>query len=415
MKPNCTPLFAALAFAGLSSTALAQNDDCSGAIPVSLGDTPYDTSSATTGVPTWGCSISGGSDLWYSFTPATTETFIISNCGSSFDTLLQVFDGTCGSLTNIACNDDGCGTSSIVTFAGTAGQLYYFRVGGYNAQIGAGTINIMPFAPPSNDECTGALPIGDGITNTSNLTATDGGPIWSCVVGGRDIWYTFTGSGGPVSIDTCGSSFDTALELYDGTCGALNSIACNDDSCNRQSEVTATTTAGVTYYLRVGGFEGDSGPVSITALGTGSGGTPIGLNYCTANPNSTGAPAAISAIGSDIASFNNATLTASGLPINSFGFFLTSQVQGFVANPGGSAGNLCLGGGIGRYVGNGQIKNSGQSGSFELMLDLTQTPQPNGFVTITSGQTWNFQAWFRDASGGVPTSNFTDGLSATFG
>jgi hypothetical protein len=99
---------------------------------------------------------------------------------------------------------------------------------------------------------------------------------------------------------------------------------------------------------------------------------------------------------------------------NAFGYFLTSTTQGFVANPGGSMGNLCLAGSIGRYVGPGQIQNSGAAGAISLPLDLTQTPQPTGSVAIVAGQTWNFQAWYRDAVGGSATSNFTDGLSIGF-
>ena len=85
-----------------------------------------------------------------------------------------------------------------------------------------------------------------------------------------------------------------------------------------------------------------------------------------------------------------------------------------MANPGGSDGNLCLGGSIGRYVGPGQIVNSGATGSFTLPLDLTQTPTPTGLVAIAAGETWNFQAWHRDAVGGFATSNFTDGLAVQF-
>ncbi len=137
-------------------------------------------------------------------------------------------------------------------------------------------------------------------------------------------------------------------------------------------------------------------------------------NYCMANPNSTGAPATISAIGSGRVSDNDLVLTASQLPTNSFGFFLTSRFQGFVANPSGSAGNLCLSGSIGRYVGPGQIQNSAAIGAFSLTLDLTQTPQPSGFTSVTAGQTWNYQAWFRDSVGGQPVSNFTDGVRVIF-
>lgn len=142
--------------------------------------------------------------------------------------------------------------------------------------------------------------------------------------------------------------------------------------------------------------------------------TPIGTNYCTAAANSTGASGAISALGSETAADNNVVLTSSSLPPNSFGFFLTSQTQGFTPMPGGSAGNLCLSGSIGRYVGPGQIKNSGAGGEFSLTLDLASTPQPTGLVSVQAGETWNFTTWHRDAVGGTATSNFTDGLEVQF-
>jgi hypothetical protein len=140
----------------------------------------------------------------------------------------------------------------------------------------------------------------------------------------------------------------------------------------------------------------------------------LGTNYCTAVANSTGNTADISATGSDVAANNDVTLLANELPNNAFGFFLTSQTQGFIQNPGGSMGNLCLTGSIGRYVGPGQIQNSGGTGSISLVLDLTQTPQPTGFVSVQAGQTWNFTAWHRDSVGGTATSNFSDGLSIAF-
>ena len=129
---------------------------------------------------------------------------------------------------------------------------------------------------------------------------------------------------------------------------------------------------------------------------------------------STGATGSMAASGSNIVANNDLVLEANDLPLSSFGFFLTSTVQGNVANPGGSQGNLCLGGAIGRYVGPGQIQHSGATGSISLAVDNTQVPQPTGFVTIAAGETWSFQAWHRDAVGGSATSNFTDGYEITF-
>ena len=142
---------------------------------------------------------------------------------------------------------------------------------------------------------------------------------------------------------------------------------------------------------------------------------PLGTTYCNpANNNSTGQPSEISASGSAVAADNDLTLEASNLPANVFGFFITSPTQGFVQNPGGSEGNLCIIGSIGRYVGPGQIQSSGPAGVITLALDLTMTPTPTGEVAVQAGETWNFQAWHRDAGPVGPSSNFTNGLQLDF-
>ena len=132
--------------------------------------------------------------------------------------------------------------------------------------------------------------------------------------------------------------------------------------------------------------------------------------YCgAAAPNSTGSGATTDATGSNDASLNVLSIQASNLPASTFGFFITSRTQGFVVGPGGSQGNLCLGGEIGRYVGPGQIQNSGAAGTFELSIDLTAIPSPSGSVQGFPGELWNFQAWYRDANPSA-TSNFTEAI-----
>jgi hypothetical protein len=136
--------------------------------------------------------------------------------------------------------------------------------------------------------------------------------------------------------------------------------------------------------------------------------------YCTpANPNSTGHAGRMIATGNNELVANDLTLVADWLPQSSFGFFLTSRTQTHVVGPGGSQGDLCVGGLIGRFVGPGQILSSGTAGSISLAIDLTRMPQPAGSVAAQAGETWNFQAWHRDANP-TPTSNFTDAVSVLF-
>jgi hypothetical protein len=165
-------------------------------------------------------------------------------------------------------------------------------------------------------------------------------------------------------------------------------------------------------------YSGALSPADVQFLhanpGTAIGGGGIGTAYCTPVPNSTGTSAEMSATGSAVATTNDLTLECSSMPNNSFGFFLTSRTQGAIQQPGGSQGVLCVSGAIGRYVGPGQIKNSGATGAISLQVDLTRHPQPSGLVQVLAGDTWNFTAWYRDVVGGTVTSNFANGLSVVF-
>ncbi|MEM6675274.1 MAG: hypothetical protein AAF726_20670 [Planctomycetota bacterium] len=144
-------------------------------------------------------------------------------------------------------------------------------------------------------------------------------------------------------------------------------------------------------------------------------GATIGTNYCLATPNSTGQAGSLHATGSTVAADNDVTLVASNLPVFSIGFFVTSRTQGFVTMPGSSSGNLCLSGGIGRFVASNQILVGSGVGTRVLPIDLNQMPTPTGLVGVAAGETWNFQAWHRDTTAmGTSTSNFTEGLSITF-
>ena len=175
-------------------------------------------------------------------------------------------------------------------------------------------------------------------------------------------------------------------------------------------------------YLWALSFEGDfqdsvtslNGDVGNPGSWTGAPCGGIGTPYCASTPNPTGVMSELRAEGRRTVTDNDVTLIASALPSGSTGYLLVSGATGFSGNPGGSLGNLCLGAPIGRYVGPGQIGNSGTIGEISLALDLLSLPQPTGFVAAMPGDTWYWQLWHRDSSGGQPVSNFTNGLAVTF-
>ncbi|MEM8711616.1 MAG: hypothetical protein AAGG01_11740 [Planctomycetota bacterium] len=141
---------------------------------------------------------------------------------------------------------------------------------------------------------------------------------------------------------------------------------------------------------------------------------PVSNSYCgPAAANSTGLPASLRALGPRLVTADNLTLRADDLPPGALTLLLASRTQGNVPNVGGGQGTFCLGGSIGRFFGPGQVRVADPTGSAGLQLDLPQLPQPNGSVPGMAGESWNFQAWYRDANPG-PTSNLTDGVEVTF-
>lgn len=158
---------------------------------------------------------------------------------------------------------------------------------------------VLCAAVTAQDLPCSALPISaDGVYsgNTSSLTAS--GISQSCAAGSGspDAWYVFTSvNGGLFHAETCGgaTNYDTALALFSGPdCMTLAQDACNDDFCGLQSGLNFMTTAGTTYYLRVGGFNGANGDYDLTVSADGSvwgnpvvpqlsiAGSPFGLPTC---------------------------------------------------------------------------------------------------------------------------------------
>ncbi len=141
----------------------------------------------------------------------------------------------------------------------------------------------------------------------------------------------------------------------------------------------------------------------------------FGVGFCgPAAVHSGGESGTVSASGSQVTSDNDVLLHVERMPLGTFGIFVIGTGQGFVSNPGGSQGNLCLGGSIGRLMQSpGQIFMTGTQGAATVPLDLTRVPTPHGLETLLPGDTRYVQAWFRD-SNPTATSNFTSGLALEF-
>ena len=69
---------------------------------------------------------------------------------------------------------------------------------------------------------------------------------------GQSYWYSFTtdGSIDKIEISTCGSSFDTVIDLY-ASCNSNSSMVRNDNACGSQSIINYSNLSAGTYFVNV--------------------------------------------------------------------------------------------------------------------------------------------------------------------
>src|SRR5262249_42742765 len=123
-----------------------------------------------------GCCPTFGRGVWYTLTPNINERVSISTCGSDFGTVLSVYTGTCGALTNFTCANQGgpsCNNQASLNFSGGGGTTYYIMAGGINGTGGNLQIVATLSPPPTNDTCAHPIALVPGVTNflnTANAT-----------------------------------------------------------------------------------------------------------------------------------------------------------------------------------------------------------------------------------------------------
>ena len=172
-------------FDGVISAAPAgpANDDCSGALALVLGPQSGDNTNATVNAasdPAWTIGNGVTADVWYQYTPSVDAPLSLTSCGSAgslTDTVFEVFTGSCGALSLLAANDDGCGIPgdylSTVDWFGQAGVTYSIRVGGWGGASGTYDLALsygsfgQTVSLNGGDESTSDFQFGAGDTITT--------------------------------------------------------------------------------------------------------------------------------------------------------------------------------------------------------------------------------------------------------
>ena len=136
---------------------------------------------------------------------------------------------------------------------------------------------------PGNDAPAGAVTLAPGerhSTQTRSAAAAPELPLWCYdeppydpgYLPGRTVWYRFTGTGTPLTVDTAGSGFNTMLAVYAADGDTYTEVACADDHWREtwQAHATVDTQRGVEYLVQVGGVGGQSGVLKVALDGDGA-------------------------------------------------------------------------------------------------------------------------------------------------
>jgi gliding motility-associated-like protein len=265
-----------------SIASFAQSDECVDAV-VLVPDFSYcryvagTSANATESLPS--CSGGGNADddVWYQFEANSSEMNIKVNPSSGYDAVVQLYSGTCGSLTQIVCRDVGGinVTERINAIGLNVSETYYIRVYHYGVGAGSEKFNICLYGvpDPTNDFPCDAFALPEVTPNCNMATfttvgASDSGlpePGTCGTVGynGGDVWFSVeVPSNGAIEVSTIsGVIVDGAMGIYSGACGSLSLISCNDDfsATNLMPYIYETgLTPGEIIYIRFWEFNNDN-------------------------------------------------------------------------------------------------------------------------------------------------------------
>ena len=160
------------------------NDDCAGATPLNVNSTCVSTLGTTNGASQSqaGCAGNADDDVWYSFVATNSLQTIQVNPLSNIDLVFQVFSGSCGSLSSLACIDNTFTAQAEQTdvVGLVAGQTYFVRVYDYyGGNTGDFEICVVgdPTPVPSNDDPCSAILLPE-VTATCQYSQFKSARIW---------------------------------------------------------------------------------------------------------------------------------------------------------------------------------------------------------------------------------------------
>ena len=268
---------------GLRGGGTPPNDDCSGAVnqDLAIGGSVTFTGDNTGATDSQGADSLGIAQVWESFTISDCANLQLSYCGTNpaFGNAFLALFIDCpfsdfvasSSFDQTTCSD---GNVTIFYEGVPAGQYYYAVMNDPdNAAVGAYSITVSATAcaaGPANNECAGAIALTPGTSCVGTPFTTEGAtetldPI-ECAgftsANANDVFFTFVATSATMTIGVVGfNEADAMVELFEGDCASLSSIACADSTFPQTPEVDGEVTTeeliqngltvGTTYTVRV--------------------------------------------------------------------------------------------------------------------------------------------------------------------
>lgn len=160
-------------------------------------------------------------------------------------------------------------TQYTITISGLTGPTLgrvafrYFVTNGGPAGANSDYIGIDTYSytstssAPANDNCAGATTITHGATctpTTGNVAFATQSQAGCSGTANDDVWFKFTATSTSAIVTVAGSTdFDGVFEVFSGTCGALTSLGCIDNTLEGDIETSSfnNLVIGQVYHIRV--------------------------------------------------------------------------------------------------------------------------------------------------------------------
>ncbi|MEP7197443.1 MAG: T9SS type A sorting domain-containing protein [Saprospiraceae bacterium] len=244
---------------------IADNADCSRAQTLNLNsECLYGHTTPFSYYLSGGQSCAGEfqSAIWYKYSSDFTG-LLEFNANADYNNNVNVFEGVCGALTALSCNnqDEFGFKGESIEMNVVQGKTYYFKlsrkINDFGKENGLHCIQIKKLTQtklkPVNDLCDNKKTVlvnGACETNSNYLAGMESVIPSSNNKSRADVWFNFKSISNKPHEIISHANFAEVISLYKGTCNNLQELAVEDYG----GKLTFTPTPGTEYFVQISGY-----------------------------------------------------------------------------------------------------------------------------------------------------------------